>query len=298
VILSLDADFAGDAAARRGIEIAGAAGLNIKIATVLAGKDPDECARQSPGLWKESVDKAAAFYDFVIASALNRFDKSEASGKAKIVTETAKFLTKIDNTVVKEHYVKKLADILGTTEEAVGTELDKATRRESLNLAVVPAVIPEIVSRQQTLEEYLLSLVLQSEKPLDEILLIKPRLEVADFSSAVGKIYEGLLGTEEPFATPKFISCLPTELQPLADRLYLADVSKILPDAQLLISEISKTVWEIKELALRAKLKNLSAQIKNSEDNGELNAKFDEASVELQKLLKDKKYLLGVGTSR
>ena len=45
LIFALDSDIAGDAAARRGIEIAEKVGFDMRVATMPAGKDPDEAAR-------------------------------------------------------------------------------------------------------------------------------------------------------------------------------------------------------------------------------------------------------------
>ena len=53
VVLALDADIAGDAAARRGVEIAEKAGLNIKIVVLKDAKDPGDFATENPEGWKK-----------------------------------------------------------------------------------------------------------------------------------------------------------------------------------------------------------------------------------------------------
>jgi len=44
-ILALDSDMAGDAAARRGIKVAGEIGVEVKVAKITGYKDPDDAAR-------------------------------------------------------------------------------------------------------------------------------------------------------------------------------------------------------------------------------------------------------------
>ncbi len=73
VVLGLDADVAGDAAARRGIAMADKAGLSVKIVDAQSAsikpdkfKDPGEWAIKKPDGWKGGVEKAIPIYDFYI----------------------------------------------------------------------------------------------------------------------------------------------------------------------------------------------------------------------------------------
>ncbi|MCJ7829471.1 DNA primase, partial [Patescibacteria group bacterium] len=71
---ALDQDIAGDQAARRGIELADEQGLMIKVVKAKGGKDPDEIAQKNPQLWLKMVEEAIPVYDYLIDSALNRFN--------------------------------------------------------------------------------------------------------------------------------------------------------------------------------------------------------------------------------
>src|SRR3990167_1911470 len=50
LIISFDTDFAGHAAAKRGIELAEEAGFSVKVADLGEGKDPDEIIRKDPSI--------------------------------------------------------------------------------------------------------------------------------------------------------------------------------------------------------------------------------------------------------
>jgi DNA primase len=116
ILLALDRDVAGDSAARRGIEIADRAGLEVRVIEVPTGKDPDEAARSSPGLWKKAVGESQPYFDFLIASAFERFKNGDVYSKKKIGDELLPVLTRMENTIVQAHYVKVLAVQLSLSE--------------------------------------------------------------------------------------------------------------------------------------------------------------------------------------
>ncbi len=283
IYLSLDADFAGDAAAHRGIEIADQAGLDIKVVTFHDGKDPDELIKKNPALWREAIEKAVSFYDYVIDSALEKYDQKSAEGSKKIVSDVAKFLEPIDNLVVKNHYLKKLAEKLGIPQNILESQLAKEFKKSFINrspLATSPQPLATIKSRSELLEEYLLSLLLQVKKPSDYLLLIANRLSPEDFTSpALGKIYQMM-----PCAFDKF----PPELIDTVDRLYLQENKIDLSDDPDVLKEIQQTVWEIKELTLRDKLKKIAIDLKQNPDDQILNSQFSDITTALQKLTLDK----------
>ncbi len=294
IILSLDADFAGDSAARRGIETADKAGLSIKVVRLLYGKDPDDCVKKDPGLWQKSVDSAVPFYDFIIDSALSRFDKTTADGKGKIVSAAAKYLVAVENMIVKDHYVKRLSALLAISEEAINAEMEREARKASLGTGPeTVAASPDMVgtSRAQSVEEYLLALLLQCCCPWDHVVLIKKRLLPADFASpARGRIYELLLATDEAYKAADFIKNLPPELMELADKLYLLNVGDIPDDPVKAGAEISLAAWEVRELSLREKLRQISLEIKAQglAEEKKLETEFDTISRELQTLLRSR----------
>jgi DNA primase len=169
LILALDQDVAGNVAARRGIELADAAGLAVLVVQVQGGKDPDEVAQKNPELWREQVGQAMPVYDYYLASALARHDSGSASGKRQISRELVPVFAKIRNEIVKAHYVKLLAEKLGVPEEAVLAQVEKTVRREKAS-APSPvklsqtAAEPRPPSRRETLEAHLMALAFQSKQ--------------------------------------------------------------------------------------------------------------------------------------
>lgn len=297
IYLSLDADFAGDAAVHRGIEMADRAGLNIKVATFTGGKDPDELIKNlGPGAFRKAVEKAVPFYDFIIDSAVTKHDPAKPEEAKKIVMETAPFLEPIDNLVVKNHYLKKLAAKLDIEQEVLETQLAREYKKIFIprSLAINDQPPASIRSRSELLEEYLLSLLLQSPRPSDYLLLISHRLNSEDFTTpSLAQIYQLLVSNpvEAGFNIKIFVPLVPLELLPTVDRLYLRENHLDPQKDSLILEEIQKIAWEIKELGLRQKLKTASGQIRQKGDDPELEKIFHQTSSLLQKLLEEKQLL-------
>lgn len=307
IFLSLDADYAGDEAAHRGIEAADAAGLNIKVVSFQEAKDPDELIKKDANLWRRAVEFATNFYDYIIDSAAAKHEASSAEGGKKIVAEVAKFITPIENLVVKNHYLKKLMTVLDISYENLETQLEKEFRKTQVSrLTVTSDQLPATNKpRSQLLEEYLLSLLLQSSKPSDYLLLISARLSPEDFTTVpLGRIFGLLVSLADnpksdvalaKFSIRDFIKIVPAELTSLVDRLYLTENKLDTTDDTLVLSEIQKIAWEIRELSLREKLKLLSGRIKKEEPSESLEQNFTSTTQALQKLLEEKELILPGG---
>jgi DNA primase len=164
IIFALDSDMAGDAAARRGIEIADSVGLDMKVVTIPSGKDPDEAARENPGLLKKAIKEAVPVYDYFLSSALKRFDVTTAFGKKKISEELIPVIAKIENPVVQNHYVKKIAKTIDTSEDSID-DLIIRTRRGNIEAVSKKSSFQEehISTRPEKLEIYILALLLQGK---------------------------------------------------------------------------------------------------------------------------------------
>jgi DNA primase len=264
IAIAFDFDIAGDAAARRGIEIAEEAGLNIRVIRPLFGKDPDECVRQSASLWHQSVKKAVPIWDFYINSAFERHQGKTAEQKKKISQEVIPLIARISNEIVKAHYIKTLAKQLGVDEEVVIREMSRLEKRRRKTAIKAPATTDDTQTkpRWELLEEYLLALVLQNRAPF------KTKIDIK--APVVKKIFDQLAKIKR-FSIKSFHKKLPEELRETASRLYLKDLGEI--DFK---REIEKTLKELEKVSLRDRLKELASQKKFKE--------FDRLSKKIRQL--------------
>lgn len=293
IILALDQDLSGDAAARRGVEIAELAGLNVQIVSLSEGKDPDELARKNPLAWKKAISSALPVYDFFLESALVRFDPQTAQGKKKISEELLPIFAKISNEIVKAHYLRHLAGRLGISEESVVAQARKVTHEST---ALVPQSTPTETkrSREEILEEYLLALVFQAEEP--EI-LFQGKIREAVMTPALLRIIEQLerfFGgqTNKKFTSQEFTKILPPELSEIFNNLYLFDFGENILDKKWQEKEKEKTLAELEKIAIRQKLQDLALKMTKLEKEGrgketeELKRKSSRLSQKLGRMVK------------
>ncbi|MBU1323083.1 DNA primase [Patescibacteria group bacterium] len=283
VSLALDSDSAGEAASRRGIELAEKLGLTVRIIRVKSGKDPDECAQKSARLWKDSVKEAVAIYDFLIDAGVKQYGVKTVEGKRKLSQEMAGVLAKVDNEVIKAHYIKKLAKVLEVEEEAVRMEVDKVGKVAKVELA---AKTGQEKTREERLEEYLLALILQADKEMKKFTsLVKPE-EWGE--TVIKKILERLqrwFKKGKEWEINKFVRSLTEELVAQVDAAYLLDLGRLTEDRDRLEREIEKTLLDIKRLNIKQKLEQLAKEINQAEKEKD-RAKLNKLQKEFREMAK------------
>lgn len=283
VYLALDADFAGDQAARRGIDTLKKAGVDIRVVKMGEGsKDPDEFARSDPEGWKKVVKAGESIYDFLINSTFLKFDSQTTEGKEKISRELSPVLSGIEDEIVKSHCIKTVAQRLGVSEEAVVMQVSKHKISYGQQDTQFPAKTEE-KSRREILEETLLGLILQSPdfKDFDGIFKTNKALRLVKALSSWKK---------EKFDPGEFAASLPAELRDFFGEVFFtySDSSNLKIEEE--IQEIKK---EIKILDLRERILQITRDIAQKEQAGEvemlktLSEELDKAAKNLSTLEKE-----------
>ncbi|MDO8451729.1 MAG: DNA primase [bacterium] len=286
---ALDSDIAGDAAARRGIEVAEKAGLDMKVVVLPEGKDPDDLGRENPGRLKKAIHEAIPIYDYFLRSAVDRFDQKSAYGKKKISEELLPIYAKIDNAIVQAHYVKMLAQTLDTPEESVLDRLRtiaRATPRPRVT-QVVPS--SDSRTRQENLELYFLALLIQG-KTVEMYEEFKENLSYSDLGSpAVARILQYLdayTTSQRVFLLRDFLDTLPSELTRTLDDAFLEDVGDVLENEEKRMAEWTKTIRDLRRLVVKRKIQEMSQTIQEIDVPAPDTRVFQEAMNELMSELK------------
>ena len=298
VVLALDADFAGNEAARRGIEIAERGGLLVKVARLPVGKDPAECIEKGAHFWKESVKNAVPIYDFIIDAALKKYNPKEVSGKKSIGNEVLPFLAKITNSIILSHYIRNLAKKLDVSESAIEQQLSEQRKKIKSGVTEIPPS-PVKENWEEQLEEYLLTLIIQSKNPyktveeVTEVISIGTDLKLPSVSKILARL--SAVRDKSAFNVKTFASSLPPELIPVFDRAYLSDISGIFEKKgvrDVFENELKRVTFQVKRTYLRRKLETLTTDIRHAESEANegklslLNEEVKTITVELHKLEK------------
>lgn len=264
LILALDCDFAGNEAARRGIEIADEGGLNVRIVRLPTGKDPADCIEKSPHLWKKAIKEAISIYDFIIDNALKKYDKNDALGKKDIGKEVIPLLAKIANPIIQSHYVRKLAQELLVSEESIQIATKQFQKRGIYPKA--ESVLTTHPKREDMLEEYLLALIIQNEDPPKTLASVLEIINLEDFTLVpVKNIIEQLFlyfKKHQQLDAKQFPKVLAPEVIPTFDRSYMIDIQSLIGQSKVLIKELTTIAKEVKKNSLKRKINSLSTKIR------------------------------------
>lgn len=129
VIISYDADLAGQMATLRGLDILRKVGLDVRVLTVPKGKDPDEFIRSNGvDAFQNLINEALPLIDYRLKKAKDGIDFNQSSMLIKYAKRVTEILAEL-NPIEKDVYVKKISEDTGIREQAVydllGNELTK-----------------------------------------------------------------------------------------------------------------------------------------------------------------------------
>ena len=110
VVISYDADVAGQMATLRGLEILRTAGFDVRVLSIPQGKDPDEYVlKYGPERFQKCVENAISLVEFKVKVLLKELNIENTNDKIKFLNEIAKILAKVTNQMEREIYVDKIA---------------------------------------------------------------------------------------------------------------------------------------------------------------------------------------------
>lgn len=126
IIISYDGDFAGQKAAVKGLEILSEEGLDVKVAVMPEGKDPDDVIKeQGADGYRKILFNAMPLVDFKLDVLKKTFDLSTVDGKRKFTTNAINVIRESSSPAEQEDLLKTVRNLTGTTLEALKRELYK-----------------------------------------------------------------------------------------------------------------------------------------------------------------------------
>ena len=184
IVLALDADTAGSEAALRGHEVVeealrqsedretvpvvtwqglvryqDATSVDLKVALLPEGHDPDDVIRSDSDAWRELITSALPVLDYRFQAAGSRHDLSTPRGRSEAVQELLPLLEPIKDAVVRAHYLQRLSRLSLVKEEELSRLVGgrRRTRRAPEPLEGSPSLQDTRVSRGP--EGFLLALL-------------------------------------------------------------------------------------------------------------------------------------------
>ncbi len=266
VTLCLDQDEAGFEATKRSLLNLEKKGLTTNTIVLKDAKDPDEAIKKDPVSFKKALKEAVNIYDFLISYYLSQNPKDTIEGKKKITQNLLPLFSQISNEIIKEHYIKKLSTNLDTSIESINKEIEKI--QKTTEEEIIPKSLDKR-PRREILEEYLLSLIIQSPKQKETLeenkkILKDYKFEVPAFSKILESLVEYFTKNQN-FDNRLFANYLDSSLHKSFDVCFLYPLPK-LDTSEKWSMEVKKVSFELLNLYARQRLKEVTDEIKRQED--------------------------------
>lgn len=270
ITVCFDGDRAGQEAIKRSLPLIEKKNLQASVIVLTNGKDPDEAIKDNPGLYKQAVKKDISVYDYLFDAAFVDQDKTSAQGKKAIADAFLPVISLMSNEIIKEHYLRKLSTALQTTYESISKELSHYQKKDE-GLLKPKDELPKR-SREEMLEEYLVSLIMQAPNPHEVLsasmrILASTRNEEKAYQKLLDQL-ERFLTDHDQFESKTFGALLPSQLLPVFDKSLLFPIPPLPTPAQYLI-EVKKVSRQLRDLTVRDQIKKVSTQIQTYEDKGQ-----------------------------
>jgi DNA primase len=125
VIISYDADVAGQMATMRGLDILKKAGLDVRVLTVPQGKDPDEFIRNNgKDVFLKLIDNALSLIDYRVIKLKEGIDFKNSNEIVKYAENVLGVLDELEP-IEREVYINKLSEETGIRDQILYDMLNK-----------------------------------------------------------------------------------------------------------------------------------------------------------------------------
>ena len=147
--------------------------LELRVAELPPGQDPDDFIRQSPEEWPRFVENAAPLFDYLLAALSQRADLASADGRAWVAQTMLRFVAQIPDAIRRDFYLDELSAKLSLNSDTLRAALPAASRQSSgSRRGSSPAetavdAVPLVSRDAHAVEEALLALFLKHGRDLD-----------------------------------------------------------------------------------------------------------------------------------
>jgi len=128
--MAFDMDSAGQAAAKKSARVCLENDLNVRIVLLSGGKDAADVIRENKEIWEKSVREARGLVEYYFEDIFSRYDAKDPVGKKRIVKELLNVIKDISSPVEQSHWLKVLAEKLGTEEKVLAGVLEQAKKEK------------------------------------------------------------------------------------------------------------------------------------------------------------------------
>lgn len=204
VVISYDADGAGQAAAQRAIDILKRADLSVKVLRIPGAKDPDEFIKEKGAdAYRRLIEASENHIAYRLDAIAAKYDLDEDETRVAFLQDAARELARIDGAIEREVYIGRAANMARVSVDAMQVEVKRQLairlkKQKTAERREIRAPVTAAQPRDRTLqypdvrsaraEEGIIQLVFTDETLLD---YLEGKLTPDEFTAPVlRKIYE------------------------------------------------------------------------------------------------------------
>lgn len=151
LVLAFDGDSAGFKASRRGIDMALASGMDVRIARLPEGVDPADLILEDAAKWTKAINEAKHVIDFYI-DALESQNYESRKFKLEVEKMVLPYVARIKSSIEQAHFVNLIARKLGIDEAPIWDSLRQLDSVEQTVEFRTKSVVKEELSKNDTVE--------------------------------------------------------------------------------------------------------------------------------------------------
>jgi len=167
VVVAYDGDAAGQEATQRSISVLVEQGMDVFIAALQGGEDPDSFVRaHGADALRTLLDAAQPFFPFLLQRLAARVDVRTPLGQRALCDEVFPVLARFGSDMIRDGYLDELARFLGVQRERLGREFGEYRRGVVPRERPRPPAAPVMATKLTPLELQLLALILREPHAL------------------------------------------------------------------------------------------------------------------------------------
>ena len=130
IVVTLDADDAGQKAVRRTIETLKDSGIRIRVLVIPDGKDPDEFIKKNGAAkFRALLDGSVSDIDYKLLMAAKEIDVTSDNGSLEYLIKAADILAEVTDPLTVDLYAGRLADKYGVSKTALQSRISQIKRQ-------------------------------------------------------------------------------------------------------------------------------------------------------------------------
>ena len=149
--------------------------MELRVAELPSGQDPDDYIKQEPDKWPTFVEQAQELFDYLLTTLSARADMDSPDGRSWVAHIMLRFVAQIPDPVRSDLYLDRLSARLGLNNETLRTALRDARRQsaaeqrsESVSATANEATPPPMRDHDAREEDLLTFLLQHGPESLDD----------------------------------------------------------------------------------------------------------------------------------